>query len=432
MDLRPPGPAPARVVVREGLPLGSNERSGATQLPRGGAASSVVIARVALVGSALLLPLLVLELGLRIFGPFLPGNYETGAYLVRHPLYGHYHPENFSGWIKTDEYAVPIRTNREGQRGPDIPTAKPPGVFRILVLGDSFVEAVQVAENERFLARLDAILNSPGAPRRFELIDGSCSGWGTAQEYLYLQHEGPRYRPDLVLLVFFVGNDVQNNSLELELGGRADLALKPYFALTGAGSLQLLEPHPPELMWRERLASLLRERSTLYNVVESAVVEKLGLGDVHATWRDVDALEEMRTARLDLYQPLMDDRWREAWAITDALVGMLKDEASAQDSRLALALAPTHGQVSSQAWSAASGRYKGLDDSHPARMLATTAARTSTPLLDLLPALRRQDAKPDRPPLYFRRDLHWTSAGHAVVARSIAEFLRRERLIPPG
>src|SRR5215471_5352242 len=100
--------------------------------------AGLIVARLLLILLTVLTPLAVLEAGLRLAGPFLPGNYDTGAYLVRDPRYGHYHPANYDGWTKRDEFTAEFRTNAEGQRGPAVPFQKPPGTFRILVLGDSF------------------------------------------------------------------------------------------------------------------------------------------------------------------------------------------------------------------------------------------------------------------------------------------------------
>jgi hypothetical protein len=395
--------------------------------------STLLATRGLLVVASLLLPLLVIEVVLRVWGPVLPGNYNTGAHLVRHPRYGHYHPPNYSGWIKRDEYVVQIRTNPAGQRGPSVPLERSPGVYRILVLGDSFVEAAQVAERGRFLARLDEILNPSDGPHRFELIDGSSGGWGTAQEYLYLQDEGPRYRPDLVLLAFFVGNDVANNSLDLELDGRREFALKPYYRRGQDGRLELLEPRPPPPTALEQAGFFLRDRSAVYNMVESGVLQKLSLDDLWASWRDLDALVDPRYRGTELYRARMDGRWREAWAITDTLIGMVKDEALAQGSRFALVVVPTRVQVSRQAWRGLAGRdegrAQGLDPTQPNTLLAGVAMRTSTPLLDLLPIFRTHAAVGGEP-LYFERDQHWTAAGHALAAQAIADFLRLERLVP--
>src|SRR5215217_1841814 len=146
----------------------------ARPLPRGRAARSsgsrLLAARLLLVLLAVLLPLASLEVAFRVAGPFIPGNYDTGAYLTRDARYGHYHPASYSGWIARDEYTVHVSTNPERQRGPAVPFERTPGTFRILVLGDSFVEAVQVGERERFIARLQELLNASGGPTRYELI----------------------------------------------------------------------------------------------------------------------------------------------------------------------------------------------------------------------------------------------------------------------
>src|SRR5207302_191720 len=116
-----------------------------TVLPVRRGRARLLAARLLLLLLAVLVPLATLEVAFRLAGPFIPGNYDTGSYLTRDARYGHYHPANYSGWIKRDEYVVQVSTNPEHQRGPSVPFERTPGTFRILVLGDSFVEAVQVA-----------------------------------------------------------------------------------------------------------------------------------------------------------------------------------------------------------------------------------------------------------------------------------------------
>jgi lysophospholipase L1-like esterase len=392
-----------------------------------GLSAGLVAARTLLVVLTIVVPLLALEIGFRWAGPFLPGNYDTGAYLVRDPRYGHYHPAGYSGWIKRDEYVVQVSTNAERQRGPAVAPEKPPGTFRILVLGDSFVEAVQVAERQRFLARLSDLLNADGGPTRYELIDGSCGGWGTVQEYLYLQGEGARYQPDLVLLAFFVGNDVANNSPALELDGNLDIALKPYMERRPGGDLALIEAHPPALSTGERLGFFLRERSALYNVVESGVLQKWSLDDLWANWRDVDAQVELADREKDVYATKLDPRWRDAWALTDSLLGRVDAESKRQGARFGLVLVPTRAQVVPGAWPHQGDRAFELRQ--PNTLLGGIATRLSTPFLDLTQPFQDAAAR-GGDPLYYARDQHWTAAGHDLAARQIADWLRASRLLP--
>src|SRR5690242_17953292 len=53
------------------------------------------------------------------------------------------------GWYRREGTAY-VRINHDGFRGPDFTEAKPPGVVRVAVLGDSYVEAMQVPEDKTF------------------------------------------------------------------------------------------------------------------------------------------------------------------------------------------------------------------------------------------------------------------------------------------
>src|SRR5262245_42172319 len=50
-----------------------------------------LLGRVVAIVFGLLLPLIVLELSLRLFGPWIPGGYDTGPYIVRDERLGHRH-----------------------------------------------------------------------------------------------------------------------------------------------------------------------------------------------------------------------------------------------------------------------------------------------------------------------------------------------------
>src|SRR6185312_10459264 len=76
--------------------------------------------------------------------------------------------------------SVLVRQNSLGLRGPEYDLAAHSGLTRILVLGDSFTEAVQVSEDDSFAGRLRS--SKPG----MQVLNAGVGAYGTVQEYVYL------------------------------------------------------------------------------------------------------------------------------------------------------------------------------------------------------------------------------------------------------
>jgi hypothetical protein len=209
------------------------------------------IAQLILVLAGLLLPVLIVECGLKLVGPTLARYSYVGldtkrnlSHFELHPVYGGFHIPNTTAWQWTVEYVTRVDINSHGLREREIDYEKPPGLRRVLVLGDSFVEATEVSVEEAFPRRLEAHLGDQGGPPT-QVINAGAVGYGTAQEYLLLKHEGLRYQPDLVVLLFFSGNDVSDNSQLLDYPPVR--SIKPYFFVDASGALRSLPFELPDL-----------------------------------------------------------------------------------------------------------------------------------------------------------------------------------------
>lgn len=124
---------------------------------------------------------------------------------------------NYAGW-QSKEGHVFIRTNKDGFRDREHSLEKPANTFRIAVLGDSYCEAMQVELEQAFWSVMERSLKDcmPEKSKIVEVINTGVSGYGTAQEYLTLQHRVWDYKPDLILLCVLPANDIRNNSKSLE------------------------------------------------------------------------------------------------------------------------------------------------------------------------------------------------------------------------
>jgi len=131
------------------------------------------------------------------------------------------------GWVNVpgfrgQTYGKRLTINSTGLRNREVAFEKPAGVGRILVLGDSFAWGQGVADEDTFATILEKSLADSG--RKWEVINTAVSGWGTDQEYLYLQQTGFKYAPDIVVVSFYMGNDFENNAFGLQYG-----LPKPFF-----------------------------------------------------------------------------------------------------------------------------------------------------------------------------------------------------------
>lgn len=108
---------------------------------------------------------------------------------------------------------IPVDINSHGLRGPEITYAKPSGTFRILNLGDSVVMGWGTREEDTYGRQLERLLNGQdGDYRRYEVINAGVPGWNLENELAYLQAEGLKFEPDMILLGVTLTNDIYGKS----------------------------------------------------------------------------------------------------------------------------------------------------------------------------------------------------------------------------
>jgi hypothetical protein len=407
--------------------------SRAAEASRGRTAPSrrvVWLARLVMVLVTVGLVLGVLELTLRLFGPILPGNYTSGPYLERHPIYGFFHVRGYDGWMKSSEYFARLHINQLGLRDPRDRYEKPPSTFRILLLGDSFMEAAQVDQRETTAAVLESRLRAARPDLNVEVINAGVAGWGTGIEGLYLDNEGYRFEPDLVLVEFFIGNDLHDNYYKLQLAGDdLDLAVKPYFGLGKDGVVMRRDPPPPPPPSSPLLRGL-RSCCRLWSVFETGVLNRFGDGTANTPlW----AAAPMEAHTRAMYDAEPTGEWKEGWEITSQLFGRLKARTDAMGVPLAVFVIPDSPQLSPSEWGEMMGerrlRQGRADRAAPNQQLAAIAERYRLPLLDMLPVLEQASgADPLR--FYFLTDQHWNRDAHALAGRELERFLVERGLIP--
>ncbi len=106
--------------------------------------------------------------------------------------------------------AVDHQFNAAGWRDAEHTIVKPPGTYRILGLGDSYLMGQGVHAEDVFFTQLAQRLNDDHLPVHIETLNTGVSGKNTADEARVLEYRGLAYDPDLVV-VNFVPNDVESD-----------------------------------------------------------------------------------------------------------------------------------------------------------------------------------------------------------------------------
>jgi len=160
---------------------------------------------VGLVIGAIAVGVLLAEAGLRLFYP-----QQLGVWYQDREGLGLHWPGLVTRFPQS---SFPVAFNSAGMRDREHAVAKPDGVFRVLVLGDSFMEALQVPFEESFPSVVEHEL-SQETGRRVEVVNASVSGWGTDDELKYLTRYGTQWKPDLILVAMTLHNDISDNLRE--------------------------------------------------------------------------------------------------------------------------------------------------------------------------------------------------------------------------
>ncbi|MEO8502435.1 MAG: SGNH/GDSL hydrolase family protein [Acidobacteriota bacterium] len=370
--------------------------------------------------------MLIGEAALRVLGVSHPNFYGPD------PVRGWGLIPGSRGWWRSEGEAF-VEINSDGFRGPSRVRPKPPGVLRVAILGDSCAEAVQVPYEATFAARLErSLATCPGVgARRVEVLDLGVSGYGTTQELLTLRDQGLSFAPDVVLLAFYSGNDVRNNSRTLDadparpypvVGADGALSFDDSFRATGGFRLRSTLP----AQWLYRLFNHVRLLQLAKNG-ETAI--KTAIGTARARRNETGgALQELGLDNA-VYSPPTESVWSAAWSSTEALFTALRSDSTAAGARFAIVSLTTPMQVNpDRAARDAFARKLGVADLfYPDDRIVAWGAAHEVPVLALARPLQEL-AEHER--LYLHGFVnsklgegHWNEQGHAAAAERLEPFV---------
>jgi hypothetical protein len=173
-----------------------------------------------------------------------------------------------------------VRLNAWRFRGPEVVVARPPGVYRIAVVGDSFTEGQGVRERDRFTDLLAGRLNARGG--RYDVLNFGRAGAESVDHVDTLTTAALVTEPDFVLLQWYV-NDVE---------GRDKRARpRPWRLIPSSAVLQRLRPASALYFLVNQQWIAVQQRIGLLQSYEDYMIERFGDADSPASRAAQDALE---------------------------------------------------------------------------------------------------------------------------------------------
>lgn len=388
----------------------------------------------------LLVALLPLELAARLLPPAESLFTNYGDTYICSPTLGWLGRPNYQDVITREEYSRPVQFNAYGMYDTDHPLQKPANVFRILWLGDSFAQTLQVAETQTAHQQLENLLNARlgSAERRFEVVNAGVIGWGTGQELVYYREQGRRFQPDVVLLLFFMGNDVDDNLPGHALTIDGFNCFAPYFPVCEGR----LEPDPwyyvpgLEPAWRHCPAakkwltgglSWLQQNSHLFAKIEP-LLQSLTPRRLYG--------QQFGLPFAALYIPEESEEVRYGWQVTEGLLAQFNRDVEADGAKFGVAIVAPREVVwlsqlkpeQLQSLYQSDPTFINAQIDRPNRRLSAFLQKQSIPALDLqqpmIDYMTVTDAK-----LYLPIDRHWTVAGNRLAAELVYNWLVENDLL---
>ncbi len=320
-------------------------------------------------------------------------------------------------WTNHFDFWVEEKTNSLGflDREPAIP--KPAGVFRVLILGDSFVEGAQVPIARKLPVKLESELRHRLPDRTLDVVAMGYSGAGQSTVLSFYEVFGQKLAPDLVVIVV-VSNDLANNSPLLEAvrnGWHPYRTPRLFFEREPNGAIRRIDIDPDWSL--HRLPPGTGQAQHDYVLRLAHLRRTPGFAARFEGWRFPDDLDmDWMFCAPPPLPPVFEDA-----IVVSGHVFAEFARLGARDGFRTLIVA-AENVTSACASATNAGRETGRD-AMVARV-RTLAEGAGLPFLDLYPEFK---ARGDlAAAAHFARDGHWNERGHAWAAEAIAEFLAKD------
>jgi len=318
------------------------------------------------------------------------------AWATYNPAVGWINTPGFSGrHVRTNMFDVSVKINSGGLRNDrEYGYERKPGVFRAVVLGDSFTFGHGVDNDKTYAADLESMIPES------EVLNAGVQGWGHDQQLLWLKEEGLKYRPDLIIWGFSSADIPRNVNIFRRLSDLTtglDYAKPRYIVKDGKLELTNFPAPPPGDMDR-LIANYLgteRAKRSLFNRIMRHSRFFTAIDDA------IDTLAEKK----------------EQVVLAEAIVREFALTAKKAGIPLVIVHLPVRKWLESMS-PIVTAKRKTTEG-----LLVRVSAETGAPVLDLRTAFLAKGR--NEIGSYFIKDGHYSEAGNKLVAEELHNYIKR-------
>jgi len=311
-----------------------------------------------------------------------------------------------------------FKANEFGFNDRDYPHERKPGTYRILILSDSFNWAG--GQDGNYTAILRRKFMAEFGDERVEVINIGYPRTHTGEELVALKKYGLQYNPDLLVLGFFVGNDIIDAT-----PGRKRIAF-------GSGITNIDVSRGPEwtflgqpVVLHSRLWLFLEEQWATYKALQNAHAAPPTPAAQSVSMSTDDYLEleknRMQITNWDYaitYQPNIDYVYQQLAEMQQVL--------AERHSDFMVVAYPDEFQVDEALRQAVAARYnldysKGYQLDRPQGLIWQFCTDHKIEFYDLLPVFQQHHQAGQR--LYLPNDSHWNQDGNELTAQYLFDTL---------
>ena len=310
------------------------------------------------------------------------------------------------------EFKYHLTTNNEGFRNS---TLTPPedNDYDIIFLGDSMTCGIGVDDKDTIPAITG---NTLGA----KVLNAGCHGYSTWDEFILSREIVKKYKPEIVVLDFYAGNDPYQDLSD---------CLNDYRYLYDHNKSlplfrQLPAPKDPVSNLLNQIKGSLIQNSSIFNCIRrlssnnffNHLLPRLGFYKFEAA-ADINVFSKHSSS----------GRQQSMWKATRDAILMIKGELARNNVQLVVMFIPDRLQVESPYWDQWARKYdldpNDYDLTLPNRWMRTLCQKLRVPFIDPTEALKAEYSNGHM--VYWKLDGHLTKRGNQVISDSLVKHLSR-------